>query len=79
MCVNLSTSLYTSKEDDGPQLTFFQQVNGTVLGIKEQESCVGPLCEKECAEAVKSMIQTVSQPNFTKFSGRYLLPLDLRT
>ena len=26
-----------------------------MLGLEEQKSCEGPLCEKECAEAVKSM------------------------
>ena len=54
-CESFYKSLYTSKEDDGPQSLFFQQVNETVLGLEEQESCEGPLYEKECAEAVKSM------------------------
>ena len=54
-CESFYKSLYTSKEDDGPQSLFFQQVNETVLGLEEQESCEGPLSEKECAEAVKSM------------------------
>ena len=54
-CESLYKSLYTSKEDDGPQSLFFQQVNEILLGLEEQESCEGPLSEKECAEAVKSM------------------------
>ena len=54
-CESFYKSLYTSKEDDGPQSLFFQQVNETVLGLEEQESCEGPLSEKDCAEAVKSM------------------------
>ena len=48
-------SVYTSKEDDGHQSTFFQQVNEIVLGLQEQESWKGPLSEKQCAEAAKSM------------------------
>ena len=54
-CESFYKSLYTSKEDDGPQSLFFQQVNETVLGLEEQESCESPLSEKECAEDVKSM------------------------
>ena len=54
-CESFYKSLYTSKEDDGPQSTFFQHVNEIVLGLEEQESYEGPLSEKECTEAVKSM------------------------
>ena len=50
--------LYTSKISDSSHehSDFFQQVNDTVLSHEDQKSCEGLLSEKECLEAVKSMV-----------------------
>ena len=54
-CTAFYKNLYTSKNPDSFQSTFFSEVNFTSLTNEEQTICEGPLTQMECFEALKKM------------------------
>ena len=54
-CTAFYTTLYTSKNPNRLQSTFFSEVIFTSLTDEEQTLCEGALTQKECLEALKKM------------------------
>ena len=54
-CTAFYTTLYTSKNPNRLQSTFFSEVISTSLTDEEQTLCEGALTQKECLEALKKM------------------------
>ena len=54
-CTSFYTTLYTSKNPNRLQSTFFSEVISTSLTDEEQTLCEGALTQKECLEALKKM------------------------
>ena len=54
-CTAFYTTLYTSKNPNRLQSTFFSEVISTSLTDEQQTLCEGALTQKECLEALKKM------------------------